>query len=140
LSATSHLLTLKTKWKGIYEQGFTISLVGSANSYHFDRKVFPSAEYSFLSLLKYAPEADEHIFSLLLLALNGENCEYLVEKAKKLDCARNKKFLEVLDGLAVYCNGKDSTQLKKSCSDFDQEFLKKISHKKNSPFLSRILG
>jgi len=138
-SNSQHVLTIKTKWREFYSDFFRLSILGATSTAAFKYADFPTSESSFFDLMKYMPEADEHIFNVFLSALKDENFTYLVEHAGLLVSYRNKKFELVIAALGRFAASGDRAILKSECSAFDSDFIKKISSKKGAPLLSHLL-
>jgi hypothetical protein len=140
VSDSLHLFTYKNKWRKTFMRNFSLSLVGAIETRHFTEADYPDAINSLAFLVKYMPSAEEHIFSIALLAFNKTTRARVFECCSGVGFPRNKKFKRFFALLAVYEVSADKVALRKELEKEDDDFKKMIFDKKKSPYLSSFFG
>ncbi|EJM78137.1 glycosyltransferase family 2 protein [Pseudomonas sp. GM55] len=135
-----HIFTYKNKWRRTFLKDFSLSLVGGVETQYFTEVDYPDAISSLALLVKYMPSAEEHIFSIALLAFNKITSAQVFECCGKVGFPRNKKFKRFFALLAVYEVSADKDALKKELGKEDDDFKKMIFDKRKSPYLSSFFG
>lgn len=140
VSSDLHVFTYKNKWRKTFLKDFSLSLVGGIEAQNFTEADYPDAMSSLALLVKYMPSAEEHIFSIALLAFNKVTRAQVFEFCSAVGFPRNKKFKRFFALLAVYEVSADKVALRKELDKEDEDFKKMIFDKRKSPYLSRCFG
>ncbi|WP_158682570.1 glycosyltransferase family 2 protein [Pseudomonas alloputida] len=139
ISEDVHIFTYKNKWRKTYSKSFSLSLVGSDRTQSFTESDYPEAMNSLALLAKFMPSAEEHIFSIALLALSQRTSRQVFEFCNKIEFPRNRKFKRFFALLSVYEVSADKDAFRRELEKEDDDFKKMIFDRKKSPYISGLL-
>ncbi|WP_223511713.1 glycosyltransferase family 2 protein [Pseudomonas sp. GL-B-19] len=126
-----HVFTVKTKWRDTFSEDFSVSIVGSSNARSFTRQDWPEPEKSIELLVKYYPEAEEHIFSMFIDMLEKEPSFRLLELVSGLGFKKYTMYREFIVALSLHVESPNIGYLKIFASSCGDDFFKKIADPKN---------
>jgi hypothetical protein len=127
LTDNLHVFTVKTKWRDTFSESFNVSIVGNTSSQHFTKLDWPEVERSIELLIKYCPEAEEHIFSIFINTLEKEPNIKLVELMSNLKFTKYSRYREFILSLIAHMKSPEIGHLKVFANSCGDDFLKQIA-------------
>lgn len=131
LSDFTHLFTVKTKWRNSYSEIFSVSVAGGTTPSIFPKADWPIAERSLELLVKYAPDAEEHIFSIFINTLEKKPSEKVINLMVGLDFAKYSVMRGFVSSLARHIADPAGRHLKVFLSSCTDEFVKQVADPRN---------
>lgn len=127
----THVFIVKTKWRDTFSEKFSISVVGNDTSEVFERSRWPAAEQSIELLVKYTPEAEEHIFSIFLGVLGKEPTPHVIKLMRQLSFTKYTKIKDFMLALESYIKEPKAGHLKRFLETCDTEFVRQVADPDN---------
>lgn len=126
-----HAFTIKTKWRDSFSEELSLSLVGTGFSQVFSKENWPGANESIELLVKYCPEAEEHIFSIFIDTLDRAPCLDLLKLLCGLTFAKYRVYKDFLNALCSHLVSPKTGHLKVFAESCDLNFLKRVADSGN---------
>ncbi|WP_172681812.1 glycosyltransferase family 2 protein [Pseudomonas sp. P1.8] len=131
LSSTVHVFTVKTKWRDTFSEDFNISIVGGSSTRLFTRRDWPDSEKSIELLVKYCPDAEEHIFSIFLNMLEEKPDARILQLVRSLKFAKYTKCRDFIAALSAHVESPAHGYLKDFAKVCGEDLLKQIADPTN---------
>jgi hypothetical protein len=127
LTQSSHVFTVKTKWRDTFSEEFNISIVGGGSTRLFTKRDWPDAEKSIELLVRYCPEAEEHIFSIFINTLDEKPDGKILQLVSSLNFAKYKRCGDFIVALNSHVASPRRGFLKEFAKTCGDDFLKQIA-------------
>lgn len=131
ISFGSHVFMVKTKWRDSFSEDFSLSLVGAGSSRRFSKVDWPGANESIELLVKYCPEAEEHIFSVFIDTLDKAPRLEIMKLLGGLAFTKYRVYKNFLDALCSHLSSPKAGHLKVFAESCDLDFLNRVADSGN---------
>jgi hypothetical protein len=126
-----HVFTIKTKWRDTFSDSFSVSIVGALSSKKFTKTDWPDAETSIELLVRYCPDAEEHVFSIFISMLENRPSEKVLTLMSNLAFAKNKNMKQFVTALTNHVRDPVGGYLSVFVNSCTSDFVKQVADPAN---------
>lgn len=127
----AQVFAVKTKWRDTFSDEFSLSLVGAHSSQAFVKTDWPSVNKSIELLVKYCPDAEEHIFTIFIDTLDKAPSLEILELIGGVKFTKYRVYKNFVEALCAHMMSPKKGHLKTFAESCDLDFLKKVADSSN---------